>query len=254
HPAASRLLNLVRVRLHPEDKLHELAHAIMKRDSSSDFKQAVWDYTVILDKYLETADDESKGTPALPSGFQSDELTDWIVTMERDYPQASSHAVERWEKSNSMPWLVAAISTAKAQDAKASELLRAAAKFSHESPAFATLTFHSVRLLVEGNRAAEASAMLDKVLASERATLPASAVNSLMAQRLKLSQNLDEFLANAQRAPAGFSDDNDGREIPEEGDRVKEISQGSQLFFDHDAAGAFNQVIPVSVIGDAAHS
>jgi hypothetical protein len=252
HGAAARLLNLVRLRLHPEAKVHELAHSIMKPNASSDFKQDVWDYTVLLDKYLETGD-ETTAKP-LASGLQADELTDWIVTLEKDYPQSSSHAIERWEKTKALPWLVAAISNAGGQDAKSAALLTAAAQVNSDSPAFPSLTYHSVRLLVESNQPDKARALADKVLANDRAKLNASAVNLLLAQRLKLSQNLDEFLTSAQRIPAGLSDDNDGREIPEEGDQVKEITRGSQYFFDRDAARIFNKGMPVSIIGNAARS
>src|SRR6267143_2495160 len=41
HHAAKRLLNLVRLRLHPEETLHEIAHALMKKDASPDFNQDV---------------------------------------------------------------------------------------------------------------------------------------------------------------------------------------------------------------------
>src|SRR2546429_3913749 len=52
HAAVVRLLNLVHLRLHPEETLHELAHAIIAKDGKADFKQAVWDYTVLLDKFV----------------------------------------------------------------------------------------------------------------------------------------------------------------------------------------------------------
>src|SRR3989442_1061523 len=46
HQAAIRLLNLVHLRLRPEEQIHELAHAIMREGGSADFKRVVWDYTV----------------------------------------------------------------------------------------------------------------------------------------------------------------------------------------------------------------
>jgi hypothetical protein len=49
---ATRLLNLARLRLHPEEKIHELAETIVKKECNEDFKQAVWDYTVLLDKFV----------------------------------------------------------------------------------------------------------------------------------------------------------------------------------------------------------
>src|SRR5205085_5978091 len=212
HHAAGRLLNLARVRLHPEEKVHELAHSIVKKDASEAFKQSVWDYTVLLDKSI--GEDEEGKKPQIPAGLTSDDLTDWIIAVESDSPGVSAHSIQRWEQTKSIPWLVAAALNADSKDAKLNELLTAAAAVNPSSPAFATLTFHRVRLLKEANRVTEARAILDKTLAGDRRQLPASAVNLFLSERMTLAQNLDEFLQNAQREAAGFSDDSDGREIP----------------------------------------
>jgi hypothetical protein len=257
HAAAARLLNLVGLRLHPEEKLHEIAHALAKKDASTNFKQDVWDYTVLLDKFLGDSSEESDGTePAaklkLPAGLTGDELTDWIITFEDSTPAAAARSLERWEKSKFLPWLVAAISKANGKDAKSGSLLSAAGIVNHDSPAFPSLTFHSVRLLMETNRAGEARAILDKTLAADRAQLSPSALNLLFGQRMSLAQTLDEFLRTAQRVPAGMSDDNDGREIPDE--ENKENPGESQIYFDRDGANAFNRAMPVALIKDAGRS
>jgi hypothetical protein len=249
HHAATRLLNLVRLRLHPEEKVHELAHAILKKDASTDFKQNVWDYTVLLDKFL--GEDAEVKTKNLPAGLASDELTDWIVSFEDTSAESSAHSLARWEKTKALPWLVAAISSIDGQQPNVAALLSAAARVDHTSPAFPSLAFHSVRLLIGTKRSNEARAMLDKILVNDRQQLSPSAVNLLMAQRMTLAQNLEEFLQSAQRVPAGFSDDNDGREIPEEESPGKETTKGADLFFDLDAANVFNKLMPVAIIKDA---
>jgi hypothetical protein len=252
HHAASRLLNLVSLRLHPEETVHEIAHTLIKKDASADFKQAVWDYTALLDKFLEE-DSESK-KPIRPAGLTGDELTDWIVTVQDTSQTASTHAFERWQQTKALPWLVAAITKANGGQAKLVALLSSAAQVDHGSPAFPSLAFHSARLLIESNRSNEARAMLDQVLANDRAKFSPSTVNRLLSQRTALAKSLDEFLRDAQRTPAGFSDDNDGREIPEEESSVKELTKGSQLFFDVDAASAFNKAMPVALLREAAAS
>lgn len=250
HHAATRLLNLVRLRLHPEEKVHEIAHAILKKDASTDFKQNVWDYTVLLDKFL--GEDDETNRAKLPAGLTGDELTDWIVTFEDSSAAAAAHSIERWEQTKALPWLVAAISNTDGQQPKVAALLSAAAAVDHTSPAFPSLAFHSVRLLIETKRSNEARVTLDKILVNDRQQLSPSAVNLLMAQRMTLAQNLDEFLQSAQRVPAGFSDDIDGREIPDDDSAVKETTKDAQLFFDLDAANVFNKVMPVAIIKDAA--
>lgn len=252
HHATGRLLNLARLRAHPEEKLHELAHQIMKQDASEDFKQGVWDYTILMDKYLEAEDEAAKRQ--LPASLSSDELTDWIMTFEGDLDAGEAHAIEKWQKTKTLPWLVAALTNASGGQTMLNELLAAAANVSHSSPAFPTVAFHSVRLLKEANRADEARAMMDKILATERQQLTASSLNLFLSQRMMLAQNLDEFLQNAPRVPAGFSDNDDGREIPENEKDSEQTANGAKRFFDLDAANVFNKAMPVAIMKDAARS
>jgi hypothetical protein len=253
HHAAGRLLNLTRLRLHPEEKLHELARSIVRKDASDDFKQSVWDYTVLLDK-LTGDDDDSGKKPQFPAGIGSDDLTDWIIAIQSESDSARAHSIERFEKTKSVAWLVAAMINADAKDARLNELLSAATAVSPSSPAFATLAFHRVRLLKEAKRGQEARALLDKVLSGDRQQWPASAVNLFLGQRMMMSQNLDEFLQTAKREAAGFSDNDDGREIPMDPKEAAQTANGAKFFFDLDAANVFNKVMPVSVVNESAHS
>ena len=249
HHAAGRLFNLARLRAHPEAKLHELAQIIMKKDSTQDFKQIVWDYTVLLDKYLAVEDETVKLT--LPPGLSSDDLTDWIITFEGALDASDAHAIERWQKTRSLPWLVAAMANANGKHPKLNDLLAAAANIEKSSPGYLTLAFHSVRLLKEANRPVEARALLDKILSGDRQHFTASALNLFLSQRTMLAQNLDEFLQHAPRVPAAFSANDDGRELPDEPDSEKPAEAPKSLF-DLDAADVFNKAMPVAIMKDAA--
>jgi hypothetical protein len=252
HAAATRLLNLVRLRLRPEGKLHELAHLIAKKDSAPEFKQTVWDYTVLLDGFVTDNNDVSK--VQIAPEVREDELTDWILTFEDDPTRAATHAFDQWQKTHSLPWLVAALTTAKGQQPNMASLLTAAAQVDHQSSAFPSAAFQRVRLLIEMKRGDEARTELDKILANDRAHLPASSLNRLLSQRTALARNLEEFLQSAQRKPAGWSDDNDGREIPDDESSTNEFTKGASLFFDVDAANAFNKAMPINTLKDAARS
>jgi hypothetical protein len=251
--AVARLSNLVRLRLHPEDKLHELAHSIVKKDASADFKRDVWDFTILLDRFLGDDVEETTRRP-VPEALRQDDVTDWILSLQGGPADALPHSLERWDKTHSLPWLVAAITNASGNTANLPLLLSAAGRVDHSSPAFASVALHSVRLLTESGRNTEARQMLDRILATDRSKLPSSAVNLLLSQRTVLAQNLEEFLQSAQRVPAGFSDDNDSREIPEEEAAIKETTKGSQFFFDVDAVNVFNKAMPLDVLRDAALS
>ena len=250
HHAAGRLFNLARLRAHPEEKLHELARLIMKKDASEDVKQNVWDYTVLLDRYLEVETNSGQ----LPASLKSDDLTDWIMTFEGDIDASDVHALERWRQTKSLPWLVAAMANANGKQPALNELLLAAAQVDHTASAYPTIAFHSVRLLKETNRLAEARTMLDKILANERPQLTASAVNEFLSQRMMLARNLEEFLQNAPRAPAGFSDNYDGREIPDDEKDAGQNANGGKSFFAMDAANIFNKAMPVAMMKDSARS
>jgi hypothetical protein len=252
HPAATRLLNLTRLRLRPEEKLHELSAAILKKGSKPDFKQAVWDYTRLLDKFA--GDDDEVKFESIPASVRGDDLTDWVISFQSDAADAAGHSFERWQQTKSLPWLLAALTKAKGNDGNSSSLIEAAARIEHSSSAFPSLVFHTIRLLMESNRAAEARTLLDRTLANDRKSLTTSAVNLLLGQRMMLSRTLEEFLRDAQREPAGFSANEDGREIPEDDKAAAETAQGSKLFFDWDAAIVFNKLMPVATFGQAAQS
>ena len=252
HHAAKRLLNLVRLRLHPDETLHQLAHTIIKKDATADFKQAVWDYTALFDKFVGDDDDATKHS--VPASLRSDELTDWIITFQEASADAVTHSLERWEKTHALPWLVAAMTKARGQQTGLDALLSAAARVDHSSPAFPSLAFNNVRLLIESKRVDAARSALDKILSQDRSRLPASAVNQLLGQSMMVAQNLEEFLQSAQRAPAGFSDDSDGRELPEDEKDMDSTTRGSKLFFDLDSANIFNKAMPVVVMKDSART
>jgi hypothetical protein len=255
HAMAARLLNLTRLRLHPETKLHELARGIVKKEGSTNFKQDVWDYTVLMDKFVGDSDaDETKPATEVSATLKSDDLTDWIVNVQDESAKARPHSIQRWEQTKALPWLIAAMMSAEPGDAKTNDLLNAAARVEHSSPGFASIAYYTTRLLMESGRADAARTYVDKVLANDRQYLDASAINDLMAKRTLLAQNLADFLNNVQRKPAAFSDDYDGREIPTDGDAAKAYAKDHEFLFDTDAANIFNKAMPVAVIKDAARA
>ncbi|HEV2836922.1 MAG TPA: hypothetical protein VGW58_16505, partial [Pyrinomonadaceae bacterium] len=94
HPAATRLLNLVRLRLRPAERLNELAHALSTKTSNANVRQDLTDYTVLLDSFLEG--DEAKAPPASVRG---EDLSDWIITVQDASKDAQDHALSRWQET-----------------------------------------------------------------------------------------------------------------------------------------------------------
>lgn len=260
HADAKRLLSLVRLRLHPEERLHELARDVLRRDAREGLKQDVWDYTLLLDKFVGEDSAVEVKFDAVPAAVRGDDLSDWITTFQVQDKAALEHALQKWEQTSSLPWLVAALSKLDANHTKTPALLEAASKAKTDTPGYASVAFHSIRLLLESGREEEARSRLDSLLAPKtRATLPPSARNLLLSQRMSLARNLEEFLQFAQRNPSGFTWNEDGREIPATTEDVsqdedKKIYADGRALFDADAARIINEQLPLSLLRQAATS
>src|SRR5215469_15048437 len=103
HPAASKLLNFVRFRLHPDERLRELARDLVNKDAAREFKQNLTDYTLLLDK------NESDPDSGPGDAVKKDDMTDWILTFQSSGKAALQHSLQTWNASRSLPWLVAAL-------------------------------------------------------------------------------------------------------------------------------------------------
>jgi hypothetical protein len=135
-------------------------------------------------------------------------------------------------------------------------LQAAAAKLPPASPAFATASYQSVRLDIAAGRAGAARTTLDNLLSKHRSRFNLSSLSLLQRQRLIVSTNLDEFVTYAQRLPAGFSWDEDGRELPADDAEVEEELKGvrSKPFFDEDAAEVLDRRMPVALLSQVANN
>src|SRR5262249_32092835 len=136
-------------------------------------------------------------------------------------------------------------------------LLEAAAKIKPGSPAFASVAYHALRINIAAGRHDAARRQLDALLAANAATLPPSAFNEFMALRTRVAANLGELLKYAQRVPAGFSYDEDDRELPVSSDpdtTQPPKTARNKLSWDADATQALNETMPLSVLKEAALS
>jgi len=252
HAAAARPLNLVRLRLRPETRLHELAMKLAHKDDES-LKQDLWDYTALLDNYI--PDEDSTDTKPMPESALQDDLTDWVVTIQDGSEKAAAHAFDRWRSTSSPAWLIAALMKATPSRSEAGSLIAAADKILPTSPAYPSAMFHALRLTTESGNTAGARAKLDEILTRNRSHLPASSLNLFLSLRFRLANNLSELLKYAQRVPAGFSWDEDGRELPadlsEDSDMKGRIGKS---LFDADGAKVLNQKLPLSVLQQAVES
>jgi len=191
HVAAQRLLNFVDLRLHGDRRFRELSDAIAKKDSSADFSQNLTDYLWLL-----------RSNPTRESKETDPEPIRWLDAFTINSPEEQTVSIARWKARHSDEWLVAALAGGDASTKELPQLLDAAEKVPPASSAFATVSFHRARLLGASGRDDDARQALDVLLALGDSTFPQSSRNLLLALRLRLARNLDEFLEFAPRVPA----------------------------------------------------
>lgn len=276
HSAAAKLVNLVKYRLRPEERIHELASILSQNSPNENLRQDLIDYRWLTDRYAETAqsaaekEEEERAKrenrsvnydikPALedfPANLRDDDLTDWIFTFQSDGAAAYKHSLEKWRASNNPAWFVAAISKAEKNSPEAAQLLTAAERIERSAPEFATVAFHRNRLLLEKGLRSEARRNLDSILNDKTLNLPVSARNQFSSQRMLLSETLDEFLLLAQRRAAAFAWDGEPGIIENFKDAETSGSQiavwRNRKMFDADAERVFNEQIPLAVLKQAA--
>jgi hypothetical protein len=176
HASAGGLRGFVRARLHPAERMHELALALVQPDSQATIAQDLIDYRVLFDQNVKPSED--------------DDLTAWILS----FQSGGNGALEKWRATHALPWLVGALQAAGPKDSAVPELLAAASAVKPDSPAYVTVNYHRVRLLP----ADDARTLTGQLL---KLDMPVSARNQLRAERLRLARNFEEFLTYAPRTP-----------------------------------------------------
>ena len=226
--------------------MHDLAAALTLKDSQATINQNSSDYRFLYDSFERG---NFGGVKALPT---EDDLTAWISAFQTG---DASAAASRWREKQTLPWLVAALSRARGDQAGVSELIAAGEKVGRDSPGYATAAFHTIRLLMESKQTGEARSLLDKLLATDAASLPESSLNLFRAERMKIAANWDEFLKFAVRTPAGtFTGFQQYGTADVEGEDASfpEGVKPRQPAFDVDAAKILNEQTPLDLLLDAA--
>lgn len=271
HLAAERLLGFIAYRLRPEQRYAELSLQLSTRAHVANLGDAIGDYTLLLDKRLGDTDDvdTDQRQKVIDNGYgklrrdrKRNDLTDWIVTLQSSSPAAREHAFAQWKETRSVPWLFAALSKTTGTSPEAEVLIEGSGAVSASSPAYAGIAFHRGRLLAEAGRGDQARAEVDELLAPTGKALSRSATNLLLALRMTLAKNLDEWLKYSVRMPSLVTTDESGEETlsefylldmrtKSEVTRWREKrSEAAQ--FDSDAAIAFTEKVPLAVLAAAA--
>jgi len=123
-----------------------------------------------------------------------------VLNSEKGHQNADVKAdvLTRWRDSHALPWLVAAIMFAEPGDGDTADIMTAAQAIDAKSPAYHTLAWHRVRLMIGQGKADDARAELDRLLA-DPAALPEGVANLMSYQRLKLARDVNEYVKFAPR-------------------------------------------------------
>lgn len=159
----------------------------------------------------------TRGSKLQPKG--ANDFTDWILAARQK--MSSEETVAHWRKTRSLPWLLWALAAIGPQSENRAELIRVATSIPSNSPAFATATFHRVRLAMADGDPDSARSLLDNVLPDLRRTQPITALNPFLAWRLAVARNYDEFLRYSVRQQI-------------------DLAPGRADGFDTDVTGVFN--------------
>jgi hypothetical protein len=260
HGAAKQLLNLIQFRLHP-DTLHDnLAKKLNDKTENATLFQDVTDYRRLLDQVaiLEDSSDEDKAKAQTVNAKyrKSNELTDWIFTVQSKDKTAYTHALEKWQATKNTAWLVASLMKASAEAPEAANLITASKSLDKSSSAFLTATYHAVRLQIALGQFDEARKTLDAVL-NDSVAINASAINQLLSERLVLAQDLNEFVKFSQRRAVIFAYDEseflpvDVNALPKAGEEdytKNERAWAKRTMFDADAVRVMNTQLPLAVL------
>ena len=257
HASASRLFQYTEVRLRSDQTVIQLSRDLMQKQAAEGLGLKAHDYTFLLDK-LENARfgedsrqfiaDRRNAFSGLAELRRRDDLTDWVVTFQDDEPAALDHAYQKWRETRSAAWLVAAISKVQAGDSRTQELINAARAVQSGAPAYACVSFHRLRLMMQAGDRTSALNEVNQVL-DHSGQLPVSARNLFLAVRMSFAQDLGEFLKDAQRVPLELSFNG----YPETGSSPKHPAPESP-WFDSDAVVILNKRMPISVLTKVAES
>jgi hypothetical protein len=249
-PAPSRAiiqseLNFIRIRTEPDQRAAEICAALAGPAPDANFDQDLRDLSWILIKQIKVQD---------PSP-----LLAWITAWRGT--GTSADAYKTWQQVRALPWLLIAIAKAAPTDSFAPDLISAAAGIRPGTPAYDTVFYHRVRLLIGLKRNDEARALLDAALPTLRNQKPSSNLNALLGERMSVSRTFDEFLTYAPRF--ALSTGSEGAEdlqgqcnftAQAENQQADCPSLKQPLRFDQDAVTVLNRQLPLNLLIEAATS
>lgn len=206
HAPSLKLMHLWQTRAEPRRRLIELGQALAEaRDE--DVTQEAADFLYLLAPHRTKIESMA--------GVEGSELAAWIVAVSMNPGDAAKESMRWWRKKRSAVWLVAALLNAEESDSE--ELVRAARSVGRDSPAYESAGYFGIEREMRRGHQREAREWADRMLGGR---LTRSTRNEVLARRMELAQNWNEFLKFAPRRPETEIVEYDGAEVPAHGEPV----------------------------------
>jgi hypothetical protein len=258
---APKLASLLAFATRPQERARELERALLAPELPAALPFELRDF-LLLER----------------SGARSADLGAWIYDIdvltasgrEQDVAAAKADALGRWRERRNLPWLVAALMHLSPGDEDVAAAIAASRAIEASSPAYYTLAWHPLRLLIGEGKQDEARAELDQIL--DGRPLPEGVENLMRYHRMKLARDVDEFVRFALRRGefVMYLPDPrtklDATALPlksttsypyDFGPALKwrtELFQPNPRYFDTDGTAAMSFVMPLSLMARVAQS
>jgi len=243
--AAAAELGFIEVRLEPAKRLDQVSNALAGPQPDHEFKQDMKDLDFLMDHNVAGDTDlvrwirniQGAGTPVIVKSATGETTTEEGLSV--------------WRQEHRLPWLVAAIAKGDAEI----ELMDAAAEVKPDSPAYATVNYYRIGLMLGAGKRVEARALADTMIAGLGPNDMASTRNAFLAERMQTARSLAEFLADAPRTMIESESSNaEMAQCVGTGAANRCAAKIPPRQFDVDAAGFFNTQMPLDLWEEAAQS
>jgi hypothetical protein len=257
---APKLASLLAFATRPQERARELEKALLAPDLPAALPFELRDF-LLLER----------------TGARNTDLGAWIYDIdvltagsEEAVAAAKTDALVRWREQRNLPWLVAALMHLSPGDEDVAAAIAASRAIEAISPAYYTLAWHRLRLLIGENKQEEARAELDQIL--DGRPLPEGVENLMRYHRMKLARDLDEFVRFALRrgefvmylpdprtkldatAPPLKSTTRFPYDFAAMLKWRTELFQPNPRYFDNDATAAMSFVTPLPIMARVAQS
>jgi hypothetical protein len=288
HRAAENLLDLIRIRIDPAQRAPELAKLVAGPAHDPDYAQDLTD--LLWRVNLDTPDGLR---PQLDGNMVPDEkhpgqmrpqtqadvdarahtvytqtesvrayapIVDWVITVQSADPASATHAIHQWQQARTLPWLVAALMKANGTEPQTSQLIAAASAVPANSPAWQTVAYHRIRLLLASGHAEEARSLFEQTMPRITQSGEMSSVNAFRGLAMGAASTLADFLKFAPKTILLFTSQeknavNDCDDVMKDPKRHYScVAEVDPLQLDQDAVTILNQQAPLATWLAAAKS